>query len=420
MKSLGPQGRWRINGVIGSGGFSTVYSAIDTRFESPVAVKVLAEALAANLDIRQRFLSEALLLRRNPGPVVPVYDTGETSNGQPFIVMPLADGGDLGVRIERWRSVAEPNTDDVLGLAQILSHVLVRLHDAGIVHRDLKPSNLLIFGAQETSGDAATRIVGPLIAAGETVLLSDLGFAKDLAKNSGLTVGGGTPGYLPPEQRQVGQVDQRADIWAASAIMYWFLVGYSPSDSSRARREALAATPFASLTDAIEIGLSDDPGQRPASIGDWCRNFERVLDDGRATSSPSQLRPSLRVVVTVASLLVGAVVGFGAATLGGLVGETAETVPYIGVETSRVESGDISASIAGPNVIRLGSTASYTAEVDADVFTWDWISPAGNVQKGGSTLEIEPSSVGVGTVTLVATTETGEQLRVAIDIEVVS
>ncbi len=425
FEALGPNNRWKVTGIVGAGGFSTVYSAVDTRFESPVAIKVLADNLSTNLDIRERFLSEALLLRQNPGPVVPVYDTGETPSGQPFLVMPLADGGDLATRIEGWRRVAVPTVDDTRHLAEILSHVVAGLHEQGVVHRDLKPSNLLIFGARKAVPDAATRIVGPLINRGETVLLSDLGFAKDLAKNSGLTVGGGTPGYTPPEQRHAGQIDHRADIWGASAIMYWFLVGYPPSDSTTLRQDNLASMAAPGLIDAIEAGLAENPDNRPPNMAAWYQNIDVAL---RATQAPTgqpvgnRASPNrgLRVAGALAALATTFALGFAAATFIGFPGDRFDTRVVQGVATSTATAEDLTVSINGPNVIELGSTVTYTAELDPELTEWVWISPAGTFHANEPSLPLEATNLGRGEVTLIATTATGENIRVAIDIEVVT
>ncbi len=425
MESLGPNDRWKVTGIIGAGGFSTVYSAVDTRFESPVAIKVLADNLSTNIDIRERFLSEALLLRRNPGPTVPVYDTGETAGGQPFLVMPLADGGDLATRIEGWRRVAVPTVEDTRHLAEILSHVVAGLHEQGVVHRDLKPSNLLIFGARKAVPDAETRIVGPLINRGETVLLSDLGFAKDLAKNSGLTVGGGTPGYTPPEQRQAGQVDHRADIWGASAIMYWFLCGYPPNDSTALRRESLAPLATPALIDAVESGLAENPNDRPPTMASWYQSIDVALRSGQtAISSATDRRQKASTATKRAGLVAALATAFGlglvATNLTGITGNGVETTVTGDMTTATLASDDVVVSITGPHAIEVGSTVTYEADVDANVAGWMWISPAGTFHPNESSLPLEATNPGKGEVTLLATTSTGEQLRVSIDIEVTS
>ncbi len=429
VESLGPNNRWSVTGIVGAGGFSTVYSAIDSRFESPVAIKVLADNLSTNLDIRERFLSEALLLRKNPGPVVPVYDTGETPSGQPFLVMPLADGGDLATRIEGWRRVAVPTIDDTRHLAEILTHVVAGLHEQGVVHRDLKPSNLLIFGARKAVPDAQTRIVGPLINRGETVLLSDLGFAKDLAQNSGLTVGGGTPGYTPPEQRQAGQVDHRADIWGASAIMYWYLVGYPPSDSTTLRQDSLAPMATPELISAIEAGLAESPSDRPPSMASWYQNIDTALRSAPATTGSSARANShtkpgssrtLAITASVLALLVGLALGLAASSFGEFTGRGFNTEVDQGTATSTATTADISVSISGPNMIELGSTVTYTANLDPAITEWVWISPAGTFHSNEPSLPLEATNPGKGEVTLIATTPAGEKITVAIDIEVVS
>lgn len=424
MESLGPDSRWTITGVIGAGGFSTVYSATDTRFESPVAIKVLADNMANNLDIRERFLSEALLLRRNPGPTVPVYDTGETSSGQPFIVMPVADGGDLATRIQEWREVAVPTDDDIVHLAETLSHVLAGLHEQGIVHRDLKPSNLLIFGARKATPHAETQVAGSLIDRGETVLLSDLGFAKDLVKSSGLTVGGGTPGYTPPEQRQAGRVDHRADIWGASAIIYWFMVGHPPADTKAQRRAMLEATASPALINAIEVGLSDNPAHRPKSMTTWYRSIEAAVRHGippAQTTSAWYQQPRSMLAVAAVAVVLAAGMSFAVARMTGPEGDpaTVETSQDGNLTTATAELDGTIVSIIGPAVIEMGSTATFTSNIDPAVADWTWVSPAGTLHHRDVALPLEATSIGQGEVTLIATTATGQRLQAAIQIEVV-
>ena len=87
-------GRYRLQSVLGIGGFATVHRGYDTSLESDVAVKVLLPQYVAHADIRARFVQEAQLLRRVESPhVVRVYDIGELDDARPYFVMEYLNGG---------------------------------------------------------------------------------------------------------------------------------------------------------------------------------------------------------------------------------------------------------------------------------------------------------------------------------------
>src|SRR4051794_1297744 len=89
-------GRYRVERPLGSGSFALVWLAHDDDLEAPVAIKVLAENWAHRMDLRERFLTEARMLRAAASHrVVQVYDIGELPDGRPYFVMEYADGGTL-------------------------------------------------------------------------------------------------------------------------------------------------------------------------------------------------------------------------------------------------------------------------------------------------------------------------------------
>jgi hypothetical protein len=171
------------------------------------------------LDIRERFLSEARLLRRaGSSRVVQVYDIGELPDGRPYFVMEYADGGTLADRL----------TDGPFPVAEALrltaqaARAAAALHDAGIVHRDIKPSNALL----RTAPDGSTRL-----------LLADLGLAKSLAEASFLTMAAGSAGYAPPEQTEPGTgIDARADVYSLGALGYQLVTGTVPAPPGKVVR----------------------------------------------------------------------------------------------------------------------------------------------------------------------------------------
>jgi serine/threonine protein kinase len=209
-------GRYRVERLLGAGGFGVVWLARDTMLDSPVAIKVLAENAAARLDLRRRFLAEAQLLRQVGSPrVVQIYDIGELPDARPYFVMEHANKGTLADLLSQAQGGLP--TSRALRLAAQVAYAVGELHERGVLHRDIKPSNVLIASAAS----------GP-----DRVLIADLGLAKDLAAASGLTHTAGTVGYMAPEQyqRQSGgmRLDERADIYGLGALTYMLLSGVEP------------------------------------------------------------------------------------------------------------------------------------------------------------------------------------------------
>lgn len=192
---------------LGVGGFATVWRYHDPELESDVAVKALAENWAQRLDVRERFLEEARILRRaDSDHVVRVHDVGE-SDQTPWFAMTYADLGSLADVLER---DALPPLATAVDMVRQAGAGLTVLHDHGVVHRDVKPQNLLL-----RSGGSA----------GDRVLVADLGVAKALLHASGLTQVVGTPSYMAPEQASGTGVDVRADVHALAAVTYQLLTG---------------------------------------------------------------------------------------------------------------------------------------------------------------------------------------------------
>ncbi|MWK36897.1 protein kinase [Actinomadura sp. J1-007] len=204
-------GRYRLEEELGAGAFAVVWLARDDALETAVAIKVMAGHWARRADVRERFLAEARLLRQASSPqVAQVFDIGELPDGRPYFVMEHADRGTLADRLaEGTLPVAE-----AVRLTAEVARGAADLHEAGILHRDLKPSNVLV---RSVPGGR------------ERLLIADLGLAKSLAHASGLTMGAGSAGYMPPEQMgPTAGLDERADVYSLGAIGYHLLTGTVP------------------------------------------------------------------------------------------------------------------------------------------------------------------------------------------------
>jgi len=252
-------GRYRLIAPIGAGGFSTVYRALDEDSKKEVAIKVLAENHSLVPDTRRRFVEEYKLRKTVESPfIAKMFEVGTTEAGQPYMVLELADRGDLRRRVEEFRRSHQLLTrDDLMMLARHLTEALTALHEADIVHRDVSPGNILIrshpsSGARQGSPERGNVT---LLEPGERFLLADLGHAKDLVRSSGFTAGGGTQGFAAPEQRDdVTVVDHRADIFSATAIVEW-----AAHDGLFAER----LEPF------FDVGLAAEPDDRYPTMAEW-------------------------------------------------------------------------------------------------------------------------------------------------------
>ncbi|QBX55648.1 serine/threonine protein kinase [Nocardioides seonyuensis] len=213
-------GRYPVRRRLGAGAFATVWLAYDEHLDSEVAIKVLADNWTEDLHVRQRFVEEGRFLRKVESPhVVNVYDAGELSDGRPFLVMSYADQGTLADRLELGRL----SPAQALHVVDQVGQGLDALHARGVLHRDVKPANVLFRTVDRgRSGQEAASEV--------CAMLGDLGLGKAMDMSSRLTMIGGTPTFVAPEQARGEALDARADQYSLAALAYLLLTGRAPFD----------------------------------------------------------------------------------------------------------------------------------------------------------------------------------------------
>lgn len=429
------RGRYRLDAVVGTGAFATVYRAHDERLEADVALKVLAENHSLSPDVRERFINEARRLRQVASPhVVGVHDLGETDRSQPFIVMDLADRGDLSRRVAAHRASGRPVVpDDLLAIASTLAGALAAMHAHRVVHRDLTPRNLLL-ASTPTAAPAPDRTSGGIVGTDERLLVGDLGLSKDLALASGITAAVGTPGFSPPEQRIGAGIDERTDVYAASALLVWLVTGQVPADDGTWPSAAFGHWP-PGIVSALSRGLSRAPGDRHATAAEWEAEVRAALAPAElAATVPAPARPGpgdgagdppapsdrrrwgrrgLVAVIALAALLAGSAGGRVLAT--GDDAASRSSTEDIGSGRLRAEAseGDLAVSVEGPETLTVGEEASFTADV-GDAESWVWVGPDGRISPDAPSLDVTPASEGQLGVTLVASDDTGRTVRVVL------
>jgi eukaryotic-like serine/threonine-protein kinase len=303
-------GRYRVDHVLGSGAFATVWKGHDPELDAVVAIKVLADNWSVDADVRERFTTEARLLRRIESPrVVRVHDVGvhPAADGgdpdRPYFVMDYIEGGTLA----DWVGRLPP--EGAVRLACEAAYAVQVLHDFGVVHRDLKPSNLLV----------DSRTTPP------RVVVADLGSAKMLADASGFTVTTGTPAYMAPEQAgQVTGFDGRADVYALGVITYELLCGrrpfagpdsVSPAGHDAQRHPAPLAGEIGvgtRLDGVLASALDREPGRRPPDPATFGRALEAAYCERSDAAVRARAGWPMRVVLGIAVILLalGTAVGW--------------------------------------------------------------------------------------------------------------
>jgi serine/threonine-protein kinase len=205
-------GRYRLEGLLGTGGGGSVYRAHDTILDESVAIKVMHTESANAPRSIMSFAKELKLSRRiSHRNVARTFDIGDEA-GVNFLTMEFIDGKSLHCMLRTGCTL--PPLQHVISVGIEICKGLNAIHTAGVVHCDLKPANIML------SRDGR-------------VVITDFGVAREISTaDSAQAEGGassGTPEYMAPEQiEQNPTLDGRVDLYALGVILYELLTGVLP------------------------------------------------------------------------------------------------------------------------------------------------------------------------------------------------
>lgn len=283
-------GRYEILGPLGKGGMGEVYRAKDTQLGREVAVKVLSQHLAEDVQALKRFEREARAVAALSHPnILEIHDSG-TDQGVAYAVMELLEGETLR---DRMKDSVIPSRK-ALEITAAVADGLAAAHTKGVIHRDLKPENIFLVK------DSRVKILDFGLARWTPVLSTEeVTQAPTKSQVSELGAVTGTVPYMSPEQVRGESLDARSDIFSLGCILYEML----------ARKRPFSGSSAAETTAAI---LKDDP---PKPVGvplEVERVVERCLDKDleRRFHSAHDLAFALRDILsasgTVPSLALAA------------------------------------------------------------------------------------------------------------------
>jgi len=203
-------GHYDIVSELGRGGMGVVYKGYEASLNRYVAIKVLADSLAHDASVKERFLREARSMASLNDPhIIQIYFIGD-DEGQTYFVMEFVDGESLGSVLKREGKL---KPEQVAKIIFQTAQGLAAAHDRGVIHRDVKPGNLMLSGR------------GMVKIADFGIALTTQDFSQKLTSTGEFV---GTPGYLSPEICLGKPVDQRSDIFSLGIVMFECLAGRMP------------------------------------------------------------------------------------------------------------------------------------------------------------------------------------------------
>lgn len=306
-------GKYEIVRLVGEGGMSRVYLAMDAKLNKQWAVKEIRTTGTAEQQelVRASLVTEANTIKRLDHPAFPRIVDLIDENGSLYVVMDYIEGVSLARVLEEQGPQSQ---EDVIDWGRQLCDALDYLHTRTppIVYRDMKPANVML----KPDG---------------TVCVIDFGIAREYREERAADAEGrpqkaddttmlGTKGYAAPEQfGGLGQTDARTDVYCLGATLYHLLTGMSPADPPYVMYPVRQVDP--SLSPGLEKIVAKATQQNPASRYSSCAEMLYELehydtaDDAHFRKLKRTWRAFVGVCAAAALSLVTGVFGVAAAEL---------------------------------------------------------------------------------------------------------
>jgi serine/threonine protein kinase len=321
--------------TLGRGGFGVVYKAFDSKMNRPVAVKVLTSVVDQS-DL-ERFEQECRLhgpLSNHPS-IVTVYDAGYTSNGSPYLVMELIEGGTLADHVARSGPV---RWEQAVEWMSPICDAVQAAHDRGVLHRDIKPSNILLAPG------------GPRLADFGIACLSDATsphFAVSWL-------------HAAPESHENTR-DARSDVYSLASTLYELVAGRAPFWAQDQQ-----------ITKLMIRLIEEPPPHLPPPLGPrWLDDvLQRALSKNPAERPPTAAALAAALANRHAAGTAHAPFGFAAPILPLAGGPLSEQVTRLDLAPAsvRLDSGSVSAQgwpVAGAGLAWSGEPSVIVVEQPA-------------------------------------------------------
>lgn len=354
-------GKYRIDALLGSGGFAWVYRAFDPELEIAVALKVLKPQFAGDPDFEERFRREAATAAKLRHPnIVTIYAVGREQDAVYFAMDHLPQN--LAARLAMIATLPESMLVRVgLDVASALGFA----HRQGIIHRDVKPDNVLF----DDHGNA---------------VVADFGIARALdaeAAQTATAIVVGTPHYFAPEQARGRPLDGRADLYALGVTLYRAAAGALPfpgDDWFEVARHHVEVEPAdvrshnpavsVELARVIHCCLEKDPADRYPTAEALHEALAAVPDRGETTGARTIAVPALDRIWTTSGMTARRrrlrrrlLAGAGVATVG-----AATLVAFVSSGRSSTPTVDAAAVDSAPAAMPAAPSADSARVASAD------------------------------------------------------
>ncbi len=271
-------GRFRVDAIIGAGGFAWVYKAYDPELDIPVALKILKPQYAGDEKFEQRFRREASTAAKLRHPnIIKIYAVGREEDAVYFAMDYLPQG--LADRLNVMTQLPEQM---LIRMAIDVASALGFAHREGVIHRDIKTDNILF----DEHGNA---------------VVADFGIARAVATHTdstGTNMVVGTPQYFSPEQARGLQLDGRADIYSLGVTLFksatgqlpfqgtdWYEIARQHVEDKPPKPRSINPALSREMEDVILQCLEKDPNDRFATGEALCEELIHILQERGETAA---------------------------------------------------------------------------------------------------------------------------------------